>query len=91
MIEASGVPVLRTRMEQILEEDKALQWLQAPIAALDNRIGETESRLLGLLGDDGYAEERQLLRVKMDNMRESLKGHLQDSSTPGVRRCIPFT
>lgn len=77
MLEASGVPNLRNRMEQILEEGKALKWLQAPIAALDAYIGETESHLMGLIGEDSYGEARQLLQAKMNNMRETMKSRLK--------------
>lgn len=54
-----------------------MKWLQAPITALDTCMGEAESQLYKQLGNDDYADERDVLLLKMAGMRDETARQLQ--------------
>jgi len=63
--EASNVPALSRRINEILDERGALTWLKAPLATLDLCINNAESQVYSLEGHDNYANERQILKAKI--------------------------
>lgn len=77
LVEKSNISALRSRIDQILMEQGAMKWLQAPITALDTCIGEAESQLYKQLGNDDYADERDVLLLKMAGMRDETARQLQ--------------
>lgn len=78
LVEASNVPLLRARIEQILEDDGSMRWLQAPMAALDDCIRSAENALIALPGGDGYAEKRQKLTYLLERARQNIIETLRD-------------
>lgn len=55
-----------------------MKWLHAPLSALDGCIGDAEARLISMQGGSDYAIERQTLQAKVDGVRSTLIGKLQD-------------
>lgn len=91
LLEASGVETLRLRIEQVLEESGGLKWIQAPLSALDNCIGEAESQVMSLQGNDKYANQRREFDAMLEGMRSALYYGVQDrvySRREELYRCI---
>lgn len=77
LVEKSNISALRSRIDQILMDTGAMEWLQAPISTLDACIAGAESQLYKQLGSDDYAGERAVLQLKMAGMRDEVARQLQ--------------
>lgn len=77
--EASKIGTLEGRLERILEDRGAMQWLQAPLSSLDSSMRTAESKVISLQGNDDYAKKRQRLSDKLEISRQNMILALKDS------------
>ena len=61
LVEKSGIQVLQRRLENLLQENGALQWLSTPLSTLKELLEEATDELQKQLGNEEYAEQKKKL------------------------------
>ena len=61
LVEKSGIQVLQRRLENLLQENGALQWLSTPLSTLKELLEEATDELQKQLGNEDYAEQKKKL------------------------------
>lgn len=77
LVQGSNISALRLRIHEILEEQGALTWIKAPLAALDGCMNDVESQLYALEGHHDYAGERQVLEANITRVRTMLADQIR--------------
>ena len=62
LVEKSGIQVLQCRLENLLQENGALQWLSTPLSTLKELLEKATDELQKQLGNQEYAEQKKALR-----------------------------
>ena len=62
LVEKSGIQVLQRRLENLLRENGALQWLSTPLSTLKELLEKATDELQKQLGNQEYAEQKKALR-----------------------------
>ena len=60
-MEKSGIRALQLRLENLLRENGALQWLSTPLSTLKELLEEATDELQKQLGNEEYAEQKKKL------------------------------
>lgn len=61
LVEKSGIQVLQRRLENLLQENGALQWLSTPLSTLKELLEKATDELQKQLGNQEYAEQKKKL------------------------------
>lgn len=61
LVEKSGIRALQLRLENLLRENGALQWLSTPLSTLKELLEKATDELQKQLGNEEYAEQKKKL------------------------------
>lgn len=78
LVEKSGIRALQLRLENLLRENGALQWLSTPLSTLKELLEEATDELQKQLGNQEYAERRKKL---MDEYKHFETAFLADANS----------
>lgn len=78
LVEKSGIQVLQRRLENLLQENGALQWLSTPLSTLKELLEEATDELQKQLGNEEYAEQKKKL---MDEYKHFETAFLADANS----------
>lgn len=78
LVEKSGIQVLQRRLENLLQENGALQWLFTPLSTLKELLEEATDELQKQLGNQEYAEQKKKL---MDEYKHFETAFLADAKS----------
>lgn len=78
LVEKSGIQVLQRRLENLLQENGALQWLSTPLSTLKELLEEATDELQKQLGNEEYAEQKKKL---MDEYKHFETAFLADAKS----------
>ena len=77
-VEKSGIRALQLRLENLLRENGALQWLSTPLSTLKELLEKATDELQKQLGNQEYAERRKKL---MDEYKHFETAFLADANS----------
>lgn len=78
LVEKSGIRALQLRLENLLRENGALQWLSTPLSTLKELLEKATDELQKQLGNQEYAERRKKL---MDEYKHFETAFLADANS----------
>lgn len=78
LVEKSGIQVLQRRLENLLQENGALQWISTPLSTLKELLEEATDELHKQLGNEEYAEQKKKL---MDEYKHFKTAFLTDAKS----------
>ena len=78
LVEKSGIRALQLRLENLLRENGALQWLSTPLSTLKELLEKATDELQKQLGNQEYAERRKKL---MDEYKYFETAFLADANS----------
>ena len=78
LVEKSGIRALQLRLENLLQENGALQWLSTPLSTLKELLEKATDELQKQLGNQEYAERRKKL---MDEYKHFETAFLADANS----------
>lgn len=78
LVEKSGIRALQLRLENLLRENGALQWLSTPLSTLKELLEEATDELQKQLGNEEYAEQKKKL---MDEYKHFETAFLADAKS----------
>ena len=78
LVEKSGIQVLQRRLENLLQENGALQWISTPLSTLKELLEEATDELQKQLGNEEYAEQKKKL---MDEYKHFKTAFLTDAKS----------
>lgn len=78
LVEKSGIQVLQRRLENLLQENGALQWISTPLSTLKELLEEATDELQRQLGNEEYAEQKKKL---MDEYKHFETAFLADAKS----------
>lgn len=78
LVEKSGIRALQLRLENLLRENGALQWLSTPLSTLKELLEEATDELQKQLGNQEYAEQKKKL---MDEYKHFETAFLADAKS----------
>ena len=78
LVEKSGIRALQLRLENLLRENGALQWLSTPLSTLKELLEKATDELQKQLGNEEYAEQKKKL---MDEYKHFKTAFLTDAKS----------
>lgn len=78
LVEKSGIRALQLRLENLLRENGALQWLSTPLSTLKELLDKATDELQKQLGNQEYAEQKKKL---MDEYKHFETAFLADAKS----------